>query len=96
MGSEILGGIILLPLWLIGLALSAALPLAALLDMRRKYTIPVFLFSSAASWLSAGGSALGPHGTQHFPPKFFLFFPLWSLVFLLCMWVYYRLRRART
>ena len=96
MGSEIFGGLLLLPLWLLGLALTATLPLAALLDMRRKYTLPIFILASLASFLSAGGLATDPYGNRHFPPMFFVFFPLWSLLLLLCTWSYYRIRRVRT
>ena len=96
MGGEVLGGLILLPICLIGLALSVGLPLAALFDMCRKYTLPIFLLSSFTSWLSAGGFKHDQYGNSTFPPMFFVFFSLWSLVFLTGLWVYYKLRRVRT
>ena len=96
MGSEFLGGLLLLPILLLGLALAVTLPLAALLDIHRKYTIPVFLLASIASFLSAGGLAVDTLGNRHFPPMFFVFLPFWSLLFFLCTLGCYRFRCRRT
>ena len=96
MGGEALGGLMFLALWLGGVALCVGLLVAAIADIRRKYTLPVLLLSSVASWVSAGGFSLDQFGNRLFPPAFILHFMPWALLTAAGVWAYYQLRRRST